>query len=96
MRSIAGKDKSSFSSVVSMRTTNSKLKNVKSLKLSDKTVELRTKGTETLKAELTPSKNLVSKKVKWTTSDKKVATVSSAGKNHCSERRQLQYYSYSS
>lgn len=80
VRSIAGKDKSSFSSVVSMRTTNSKLKNVKSLKLSDKTVELRTKGTETLKAELTPSKNLVSKKVKWTTSDKKVATVSSAGK----------------
>ena len=80
VRSVAGKDKSSFSSAVSMRTTNSKLKNIKSVKLSDKKAELRVKGTETLKAELTPSKNLVSRKVKWTTSDKKVATVSSAGK----------------
>ena len=80
VRSISGNDKSSFSSVVSMRTTDSKLKNVKSVRLSDKTAEMRVKGTETLKVKLEPSKNLVSKKVRWTTSNKKVATVSSTGK----------------
>ncbi len=80
VRSVSGKDRSSFSSIVSMRTTAGKLANVKSLKLSSSAAELHVEGSKTVKATLSPSKNLVSDKVKWTSSDKNVATVSSAGK----------------
>ena len=79
VRSVSGKNKSSFSSVVSMRTTTSKLDNVKSVKLSSKSATLRVEGSKTIKATLSPSKNLVSKKVRWTSSDKSIATVSSTG-----------------
>ncbi len=51
---------------------------VKKVKLSAKTVKLTIGAKKTLKATVTPTKN-VYKKVKWSTSKKKVATVSSKG-----------------
>ncbi|MGN1206384.1 MAG: Ig-like domain-containing protein [Eubacterium sp.] len=51
---------------------------VKKITLNKKTASLSVGGKVTLKAKLTPSKN-VSSKVAWTTSNKKVATVSSKG-----------------
>lgn len=55
-----------------------KKKAVKSVKLNSKNFVLSAGGTKTLKATVSPSKN-VSKKIAWTSSNKKVATVSSKG-----------------
>lgn len=55
-----------------------KKKAVKSVKLNAKSFVLTAGGKKTLKATVSPSKN-VSKKIAWTSSNKKVATVTSKG-----------------
>lgn len=62
--------------IVSAVTKGSKKKNVSSVTLNKKTVELAVGDKTTLKAKLKPSKNKLSSQVKWVSTDKTVATVS--------------------
>ena len=50
--------------------------NVSKITLNKKNLVLKQTQTDTLKAQLSPSKKLVSKTIVWTSSNKKVATVS--------------------
>lgn len=63
------------SAKVTAQTKGSKKKNVTKVTLSKTSLTLEPDQTVTLKANLTPAKKLLSSKVTWTSSNKKVATV---------------------
>ena len=69
----------SASAKVTAQTKGSKKKNVSKVTLNKKTVTVYSGESVTLKAKLSPTKNLVSKKVTWTSSNKAAVKVSSKG-----------------
>lgn len=83
-KTVKGKTvKSGFCSPVKVRTggdqAKAKIRNVQKIGLSSKSLLVKKGEKVSLKAALSPNKNLVSKTVKWTSGDKKTADVSAKG-----------------